>query len=263
MSREQNRDDMAAKALNLSAVIQRGMLEHALSDAPDDSVLKKAITSGVRILKSVHDTRWPASIISDTDTPGERLMRSLGLCMLDVPEIVMYFKVADQDFAMGVFEDLVHTAIADPEEARGKIFPGRRVHAFRFGRNYYMHCAVEKCTCDICTNDDAVDTSAVEPECSSLWNVSRLFVDKFRAVQIILAPPEAGAPAINPPDGPRCSACNVALPAQHKLCACRAVAYCGKECQVKHWRVHKVMCARNPSIGEQLHEGDLCCGVRM
>ena len=249
-------------ALNLSVVIQRGMLEHALHDAPD-SILKKSMTSGVRILKSVHDTRWPASIISDTDTPGERLMRSLGLCMLDVPEIVMYFKVADQDFAVGVFEDLVHTAIDDPEEARGKIFPGRRVHAFRFGRNYYMHCAVEKCICDICTNDDTIDTSAVEPECSPLWNISRLFVDNFRAVQIVLAPPQAGAPAINPPDGPRCSACNVALPAQHKLCACRAVAYCGKECQVKHWRVHKVMCARNPSIGEQLHEGDLCCGVRI
>jgi hypothetical protein len=26
------------------------------------------------------------------------------------------------------------------------------------------------------------------------------------------------------------------------MCPCRTVAYCSKECQLKHWKKHKVLC---------------------
>ena len=268
---ESRRTFMGDRAKNLKMILERGfmpMLKEERDKSPEFSdekiVMLQSMTSGLKILDSITERRWPASIISDTDIPGERLMRTLGLSFLEVPELVMRFKVEESDAAMGIFNDLIHTAFDNPDEARGKIYPGRRVYAFRFGRKYYMHCALsDECPCNICNDDDELDTSDVEPSSSPLWNVVRLFELEFKAVQIVLAPAESGAPSVNPPDGPRCSACNKELPAQHKRCPCHAVAYCNKECQTKHWRVHKVMCAKHGSISQQLSTGELWCGVRI
>lgn len=269
MSTELRRANMATAALGLCNVIEKGLLtvvESTLEGGDDNdggAEIKRGINASVNILKSVHETRWPGSIISDTGTPGQRIMRSVGLCLLDVPEIVMCFKVEESDAAMGIFKDLVVTAVDDPEEARSKIFPGRRVIAFRFGRKYYMHDAIGTCVCDICSNDDEVDTSGVEPEGAPIWDSLHLFVPRFRGVQIILAPPEPGAPAVNPPNGPRCSNCEKALHANYKRCPCRSAAYCNRACQKKHWRWHQTTCSCNPSITEQLGAGELEAGVRI
>ncbi|QDS76966.1 hypothetical protein FKW77_005488 [Venturia effusa] len=46
---------------------------------------------------------------------------------------------------------------------------------------------------------------------------------------------------------PSCSSCaNEALPSSLKGCAgCKSVAYCNKDCQKAHWKVHKKDCARS------------------
>tara|TARA_B100000795_G_scaffold47990_1_gene31493 strand:+ start:1393 stop:1620 length:228 start_codon:yes stop_codon:yes gene_type:complete len=59
----------------------------------------------------------------------------------------------------------------------------------------------------------------------------------------------------------RCAACQVVLSEQHKRCPCKAVAYCGRDCQVKHWRIHKTMCATHALIGQQLRSGELTVGA--
>ena len=169
------RNELATKALALSVLLERGLLEVAREKFGDsEPTMMKGIESSIALLKSVHETRWPASVISDTDKPGERIMRSVGLTLVNVPEIVMNFELDESDVAVGIFRDLVTTAVDDPEEARGKIFPGRRVYAFRFGRKYYMHCALtDPCGCDICTNDDDVDTSEVTTEGAPIWDTAR------------------------------------------------------------------------------------------
>ena len=259
-------NELATKALAFSELLERGLLEVAREHFGDsEPTMMKGIESAINLLKSVHETRWPASVISDTDKPGERIMRSVGLTLVNVPEIVMRFELDESDAAVGIFRDLVTTAVDNPEEARGKIFPGRRVCAFRFGRKYYMHCALtDPCGCDICTNDDDIDTSGVTTEGAPIWDALGPFVPDFRAVQIILIPPEPDAPAVNPPNGPRCSMCNEPLPEQQfRRCPCQAVAYCNRACQKKHWRVHKVMCARHASIQQQLRRGELKYNVRI
>ncbi|KAJ1487271.1 hypothetical protein T484DRAFT_1889429 [Baffinella frigidus] len=51
---------------------------------------------------------------------------------------------------------------------------------------------------------------------------------------------------------------------KHLLCACRAagMVYCGKPCQVAHWKVHKVACAsRKPAAGGSLTTGQLSAAL--
>ena len=263
---DERRDGMASTALSLSRTLGGPVLEIAREKFADDP--ECSMMSGLRaatgFLKNVHETRWPATIVSDTDKFGERIMRSMGLSLINVPEIVMCFDLDDQDVALGIFKDLVTMAVDDPNEARAKIVPGRRVIAYRFGRKYYMHCALsDPCGCDICENEDE-DTSELKTEGGPVWDAMEPFVPNFRAVQIVLLPPEPGAPAVNRPSGPRCSHCDVRLPEQqYKRCPCQAVQYCNRECQKKHWRLHKTMCSRNASIEQQLRRGELAPGSRV
>jgi hypothetical protein len=43
---------------------------------------------------------------------------------------------------------------------------------------------------------------------------------------------------------PACAHCGVLSPALKKCDRCRAVFYCGRDCQKKHWRQHKKDCCR-------------------
>ena len=261
------RNELAEKAKALGVLLQDGLAQvvrETFDNEEDAAVMKNGIDAAVSFVKNTHRTRWPATVISDTDTVGERLVRTMGLSLIDVPEVVMCFQLEEADVAMGILKDLITMAMDDPEEARRKIFPGRRVYAYRFGRKYYMHCALnDRCGCDICQSQDE-DTSGLKAEGAPVWDAVSLFVPDFRAVQIVLLPPEPDAPAVNPPNGPRCSQCNAQLSAQqYQRCPCQAVQYCSRECQKKHWRVHKTMCARHASIQQQLRKGNLQCGVQL
>ena len=264
---EERRDELAGKAQALGVLLEGSVLEalrESFGDSDDAEGMKSGIEAAIGFMKNTHKTRWPASVVSDTDKVGERIMRTMGLSLINVPEIVMCFELDESDVALGIFRDLITMAVDDPEEARRKIFPGRRVYAHRFGRKYYMHCALtDPCGCDICQSEDE-DTSELTTEGAPVWDAVSLFVPDFRAVQIVLLPPEPDAPAVNPPNGPRCSQCNVQLPAQqYQRCPCQAAQYCSRECQKKHWRVHKIMCARHASIQQQLRKGNLQCGVQL
>lgn len=255
---EFRRTRMARKAKALSTQLTLEMFAKVMNESSQEpDLLHMGLDSGTEFLKSINKKRWPSGIISDTNVPGERVIRSLGLSFIDVSEIVIRFKVDESDAALGIYNDLVNMALQDPEEARGKIHPGRNVIAFRFGRIYSMHCALGKCQCVTCALNVADDAS-VTPNSSPLWGVLSELVPHFRAVQIVLK--SANPEAAPPPGGVRCSACSTVLSAQHKCCPCKAVAYCGRECQVKHWRLHKMMCAHHASIDAQLRSGEATVG---
>ncbi len=51
-----------------------------------------------------------------------------------------------------------------------------------------------------------------------------------------------GGAAAAPADKGACAACGGAMPKKNICGKCAEVAYCGRECQVKHWPEHKALC---------------------
>ena len=54
----------------------------------------------------------------------------------------------------------------------------------------------------------------------------------------------------------QCASCGVKNQVMKRCTRCRAVVYCSKECQAKHWQLHKFLCGPNPqeSIQEQVRK---------
>lgn len=52
-----------------------------------------------------------------------------------------------------------------------------------------------------------------------------------------------------------CAACGRTLPSMKRCTQCRAVLYCSRDCQVKHWGEHKESCKRLPQeMRERAHK---------
>ena len=52
-----------------------------------------------------------------------------------------------------------------------------------------------------------------------------------------------------------CAQCSRTLPAMKRCTQCRAVLYCSRECQAKHWAVHKAACKKLPEdLRERAHK---------
>lgn len=203
-------------------------------------------------LESIVSKKWPASMLSDKDAAGgtKRTLRSLGLSFLGVPELVLDFEARDCDAAMGIFRDLIITAMQGPEKAtHEKLVPGRNVLAARCMMSYAIHDAVDKCKCLAC--ELGLNDAPVERNVAPLWHVMESMLQgHFKAIQIALVPSGDDGPLVA-----HCGHCHADLAERHKLCPCRAVGYCGRECQKAHWPVHKVMCAARPSMGQQFASG--------
>lgn len=208
-------------------------------------------------LQTLVDKRWPASLVSDSEKGTDRrLVRSVGLCMIGCPEVVMEFHIQESDAAMGIFTDLVHMAMGNAALAcEQKFIPGRGVNAFRYKRKYVIHDAMHTCKCHVCTATEPMGNDWPRPEdtnSSPLWALLNEVIPHFRGIQICLAPDEQRE---KDPHFAYCALCDTQLPERHKLCPCKAVAYCDQTCQKKHWRVHKVMCATQNCLEAQLKTG--------
>ena len=62
-------------------------------------------------------------------------------------------------------------------------------------------------------------------------------------------------------DKAKCQACGVKNQVMKRCTRCKAVFYCSRECQVKHWQTHKFLCGPNPQETIQDHQDD-CSTVR-
>ena len=261
-----NRVRLAEQAATLlKAMKERRKADFLPSLNPEDYTSddpRMAVVILMQTLESLIDSKWPSGMISDApdDNGTRRTIRTMGLCLLGIPELVMEFPVAEASAAMGIYLDLMHMAIGNPKQAtEEKFVPGRRVFAYRFKRKYTFHDAMqETCRCSACV-EEGLDTDG---NCNILWSFVASIVPNFRAVQVVLVPPEEDedlqetSPVLT-----FCALCDKRLPAQHKRCPCRAVAYCDRTCQRKHWRIHKVMCATQGSLERQLKAGHEKAGI--
>lgn len=266
-----NREWLVKKGLKLLKAMKnnakRGVLPSLDPADYDASDPRMAAALIVNTLESVVEKKWPSGMISDApeDNGGgtRRTIRTFGLSLIGIPEIVMEFSISEASAAMGIYVDLMHMALEDPKVAcQEKLVPGRRVFAQRFKRKYIIHDAVNPCVCPTCWGEGLT----IEANCNVMWTLMANMLPSslpFHAVQIVLQPLD-----VHDDDGVNqahvlayCAACDKELPEQHKCCPCRAVAYCDRECQRKHWRFHKVMCATQMSLEKQLECGHEKSGV--
>ena len=259
MSEDTSREDMATRAQFLVAELPEILTDRLPTDVTGMDPMSPQVGMywAVETLKSIVEKRWPSNIISDSSDGGDlRIIRSVGLCLIGCPEAVMEFHVKEADAAMGIFTDLMHMAMADPKIARQEKFvPGRKVFAFRYRRKYVVHDAIEECKCDVCIADESIGEDCPRSKgtrTSNLWILLKEIIPNFAGVQIVLSPDER---ALKNPHFAFCAFCDTRLPERHKLCPCRAVAYCGQGCQKKHWRVHKIMCSSQNCMETLLKNG--------
>ena len=55
-------------------------------------------------------------------------------------------------------------------------------------------------------------------------------------------------------DKAKCASCGVKNQVMKRCTKCKAVVYCTRECQVKHWQAHKFLCGPNPQESIQDHD---------
>ena len=76
-------------------------------------------------------------VVDAVSEGGEgRILRSHGMSLVGLPEVVMDFALSDGEVAQSVYHDLKVDALSDRQLALEKLCPGRHVLAARFMRCY-------------------------------------------------------------------------------------------------------------------------------
>lgn len=202
------------------------LLKTAPFSGPDEPVTCAPDISDIDATRSILETISTTGVVDAISVgnrcPNSRTLRSHGLCLMDLPEIVVDFDTIDGEVAQTIYTDLKTDALVDRTIGIAKLKPGRHVIAARFMRTYE-------------TKDGGS---------SPIWDVlACCAVPGFRSVRIVLHPKSfAGIQG-----GVDCAACGTILTEKHKMCPCKGVAYCGRKCQKAHWRFHKVACSCAPA----------------
>jgi hypothetical protein len=174
------------------------------------------------ILEAIASSGVMDAISEGDGGPHTRILRSHGLSLVGLPEIVIHFNTDEGETAQSIYQDLKVDAMEDKEVGLEKLRPGRQVFAARFMRSY----------------------STIDGGSSPGWDVLAVMLPDFKSVEIVLHQRHAGL--VNNGGGMDCAACGSMLPERHKTCPCHGAAYCGKECQRAHWKHHKFVCTYAP-----------------
>jgi hypothetical protein len=212
----------AEKAKRTDALVKRRAAALLVRLANGPAWIGEATLADLAAAKEMLAVIAETGVVDAVSEGGEgRILRSHGLALVGLPELVIDFALSDGEVAQSVYHDLKVDALSDRQHAMEKLRPGRNVFAARFLRCY----------------------QTVEGGSSPVWCVFAALVEGFRSIAVVFGP----APDCVQGGGVDCAGCGTMLPAAHKTCACRSVAYCGRDCQKNHWKVHKFVCVCAPA----------------